>query len=209
MTKRDYYTRDETTGLANVLRCIPTEDGFFDCELDSTLFHPQGGGQPADKGWIGDVPVLNVFNEGDTVWHRTELPVEAGRVSIRIDPELRATHARWHSAGHLIGYAGEMHGWQPVKAHHWPGEGRIIFTGTHAGLAPDAARLEAQVSAWVADNLPRNIEFIEGKRQVRFGDLSAYGCGGTHMQTTGEIGRITLTNVKMKKGQLVVSYTLS
>lgn len=209
MTKRDYYTSDDTRGQVLVLQCKPTDDGCFDIELDATLFHPQGGGQPADKGWITDVPVLSVFNDGDTVWHRTSAPVEAGQVSICVDRELRTIHARWHSAGHLIGYAGEMQGWQPVKAHHWPGEGRITFTGSNAGTVPDAALLEAQISQWVAEDLPRKSDFIDGKRQVRFGELPAYGCGGTHVLTTGELGRVTLSSLKMKKGQLVVSYTLS
>lgn len=206
MTQRDYYTRDETSGQAHVLRCIPTSDGFFDIELDATLFHPQGGGQPADKGWIGDASVVSVFNDGDIVWHRTSIAVEPGMVIIQIDSELRALHARWHSAGHLIGYAGEVHEWRPVKAHHWPGEGRITFTGNSTGVVPDAARIEAQISAWIAGKLPRKIEFIDGKREVRFGELPAYGCGGTHTQTSGEIGLVTLTSLKMKIGQLVVSY---
>ncbi len=206
MTQRDYYTCDETAGQAHVLRCIPADEGGFNIELDATLFHPQGGGQPADKGWIGDEPVMNVFNEGDTVWHSVALPVEPGMLAIQVEPQLRAMHTRWHSAGHLIGYAGEMHGWQPVKAHHWPGEGRITFVGS--GALPDTSMLEEQIREWVAANLPRKIEFIDGKRQVRFGELSAYGCGGTHTPTTGEIGLITLTNIKIKKGQLVVSYTV-
>jgi alanyl-tRNA synthetase len=206
MTIRNYYTSDDTDGQATVLRCIPTEQGCFDIELDASLFHPQGGGQPADKGWIGDAPVLSVFNEGDRVWHRTSLPVDPGQVNIRIDRELRALHSRWHSAGHLIGYAGEMHSWLPVKAHHWPGEGRITFAGT--GALPQASVLEGKIAGWVEENLSRNTEFVDGKRQVRFGNLPAYGCGGTHTATTGEIGLIALTNIKIKKGQLMVSYTV-
>ncbi|MGK9172536.1 alanyl-tRNA editing protein [Yokenella regensburgei] len=206
MTQRDYYTCDETDGEANVLRCVSAEDGGFNVELDATLFHPQGGGQPADKGWINEVAVLGVFNEGDSVWHRTSAPIEPGRVSVRVDRELRRLHSRWHSAGHLIGYAGEMHQLQPVKAHHWPGEGRITFTG--ASALPDGAALEALITGWVAENLPLNVAFVDGKRQVRFGELPAYGCGGTHMPATGEIGLITLTTIKLKKGQLIVSYSV-
>lgn len=205
MTRRDYYTRDETHGQANVVQCIPDgEDGFV-IELDATLFHPQGGGQPSDGGTIGGVSVQRVFADGETVWHRTAAPVAPGPVTLIVDGELRRLHARWHSAGHLIGSAGETFGWQPVKAHHWPGEGRITFSG-NGNIT--AELLMAKISAWIDDNLPRHIEFSEGKRQVRFGELPAYGCGGTHVCSLHDIGQITLTGVKMKKGQLVVSYTV-
>lgn len=205
MTTRNYYTCDETQGQANVVQCIPDgEDGYV-IELDETLFHPQGGGQPSDGGTIDGVPVQRVFADGDTVWHRTATPVAPGPVTLSVDGELRHLHARWHSAGHLIGCAGETFGWQPVKAHHWPGEGRITFSGNGTLTAE---MLTAKISAWMEENLPRHIGFSEGKRHVRFGELPAYGCGGTHVSALREIGLITLTNVKMKKGQLVVSYTV-
>lgn len=45
-------------------------------------------------------------------------------------------------------------------------------------------------------------------RQVGFGELPAYGCGGTHVATLAEIGAVSVTGVKMKKGQLIVQYEL-
>lgn len=205
MTTRNYYTSDETHGQANVMQCIPDGEGGFLIELDATLFHPQGGGQPSDGGTIGGVPIQRVFTNGETVWHRTATPVAPGPVTLCVDGELRHVHARWHSAGHLIGTAGEAFGWQPVKAHHWPGEGRITFSGSGSITAE---LLTGKISAWIDENLPRHIDFYEGKRQVRFGELPAYGCGGTHVCSLRDIGQITLTGVKMKKGQLVVSYTV-
>jgi Ser-tRNA(Ala) deacylase AlaX len=104
MTTRNYYTSDETHGQANVMQCIPDgEDGYV-IELDATLFHPQGGGQPSDGGTIDGVPVQRVFADGETVWHRTATPVAPGPVTLSVDGELRHLHARWHSAGHLIGW---------------------------------------------------------------------------------------------------------
>lgn len=203
MTTRNYYTCDDTHGQANVVQCIPDgEDGYM-IELDATLFHPQGGGQPSDVGTIGGVPVQRVFTNGETVWHRTATPVAPGPVTLCVDGELRHLHARWHSAGHLIGTAGEAFGWQPVKAHHWPGEGRITFNG-NGNITTEM--LTAKINIWIDENLPRHIDFSEGNRQVRFGELPAYGCGGTHVCSLREIGKTILTSVKMKKGQLVVSY---
>lgn len=35
-------------------------DGAPWAAVEHCLFHPQGGGQPADRGWLGDVEVLPV-----------------------------------------------------------------------------------------------------------------------------------------------------
>ena len=48
MTERLYYTSDATECLARVVNCLSEADGRYAIELDRTLFHPQGGGQPAD-----------------------------------------------------------------------------------------------------------------------------------------------------------------
>ena len=52
MTERVYYTSDATDGRAQIIACTAEADGRYAIELDRTLFHPQGGGQPADRGWI-------------------------------------------------------------------------------------------------------------------------------------------------------------
>ncbi len=51
MTERVYYTSDATDGRAQIIACTAEADGRYAIELDRTLFHPQGGGQPADCGW--------------------------------------------------------------------------------------------------------------------------------------------------------------
>ena len=57
MTERLYYTCDETEMRALVVSCQSEADGRYAIELNQTLFHPQGGGQPADRGWIGGIAV--------------------------------------------------------------------------------------------------------------------------------------------------------
>ncbi|ANM79089.1 putative threonyl/alanyl tRNA synthetase SAD [Serratia marcescens] len=64
MTERRYYYSDDLQGQARVLSCAPAEAGAYAVELDATLFHPQGGGQPSDVGSLGGVTVLRVQQQG-------------------------------------------------------------------------------------------------------------------------------------------------
>lgn len=208
MTERLYYTSDATECLARVVNCLSEADGRYAIELDRTLFHPQGGGQPTDRGWIADLAVEGVVSRGDSVAHIVSQPLPPGEVTIRIDAESRRLHARLHSAGHVLAQAGEQSGWQPMKGHHWPGESRIIFAvGANGGL-PEASALLEKVAAWQAENLPLQVAFADGLRQVGFGDMQSYPCGGTHVASLSELGKIVINQVKMKKGQIIVSYTV-
>ncbi|HCR0323004.1 TPA: alanyl-tRNA editing protein [Klebsiella aerogenes] len=208
MTERVYYASDATEGRAQIIGCRAEADGRYAIELDRTLFHPQGGGQPSDSGWIDEQVVMTVATRGDSVLHIVEQPLPLGEVKIRIDASARQLHARLHSAGHLLGLAGEQLGWRPVKAHHWPGEGRITFAAGAGAVLPEASALLAQVSAWQRQDLPRRIIFANGLRAVGFGELPAYPCGGTHVASLAALGSIVISQLKMKKGQMIVSYTL-
>ncbi|YCI81037.1 alanyl-tRNA editing protein [Enterobacteriaceae bacterium] len=208
MTERRYYTSDALQGDAQLLRCAVNEEGLYEVELDATLFHPQGGGQPSDQGTLNGVPVVRVENRGETVCHILVQPIAGERVTMLIDADCRQRHARWHSAGHLIGYAGEQSGWRPVKAHHWPGEGRITFVAHRSDTLPTPEELSALIAGWIADGLERHVAVDGEVREVRFGDLPAYRCGGTHVSSLADLPEVVLTQIKLKKGQLVVNYAL-
>ncbi|MCT9845002.1 alanyl-tRNA editing protein [Leclercia adecarboxylata ATCC 23216 = NBRC 102595] len=209
MTERLYYSSDATAGRAQVIRCTEEPDGRYAIELNQTLFHPQGGGQPADWGTLDGMAVEAVSLRGEQIVHIVSGALAPGEVEMQVDGDVRERHSRWHSAGHLIGYAGEQFGWKPVKAHHWPGEGRITFMpGESVDPLPDASALMAMIDGWKADNLLRHTEIESSRRKVRFGDLPAYLCGGTHVKQLAEIGVMQILGLKMKKGQLVVTYAL-
>jgi len=60
MTLRLFFHSDDLKANVEVLDCTPHENEFA-VVLRATLFHPQGGGQPCDTGWIGDSQVLRVY----------------------------------------------------------------------------------------------------------------------------------------------------
>lgn len=206
MTHRLYYTSQSLTAEANVIACTAVDD-HFEAELAETPFHPQGGGQPSDTGWLGDAQVLAVRLAGDHVIHITSTPVPLGRVEARVNAAARRLHAHLHSAGHLIGAIGERYGWRPVKAHHWPEESRVEFMPGENVSALDAEQLRADFDALREDDLPALMMLDAcGHRQIGFGAFAAYGCGGTHVNSTGELHGLSALTVKEKKGRLIVQY---
>jgi alanyl-tRNA synthetase len=208
MTQRLYLQRDELDMDTTVASCSPADDGTFHVVLTATLFHPQGGGQPSDVGTIGEANVIRAVQEGEQVVHVCDRAVATGEVRIHVASAPRLLHARLHSAGHLIGYVGETLGWCAVKAHHWPGEARVVFEGGDALQPMTPEVIEQQVNAQVAADLPRHVSQEGSMRKIGFGGQPAYPCGGTHVTSSGVVGKVTVSKVKEKKGQVSVHYAL-
>ncbi|MDL2186995.1 alanyl-tRNA editing protein [Pseudomonas sp. ChxA] len=207
MTERLFFTHDHLTAELEVLSCTPQE-GLFAVTLLSTIFHPQGGGQPFDTGWLGDSQVVRVTQEAERVLHYVDQPVEPGPITARVDAQRRALFTRLHSAGHLIGNAGESLGWMPIKAHHWPGECKITFVRGEAAQDVDAQAFQTRIDQWIAADYPRHMTLQDNTREVGFGELPAYACGGTHVQALSELGKVTILTLSEKKGALSVRYSI-
>lgn len=205
MTLRLFFHSDDLKATVEVLECSP-QNNEFAVLLRATLFHPQGGGQLCDTGWIGESQVLRVVQDGSRIIHYVDRPVALGMVSIRVDEQRRQLNSRLHSAGHLIGYFAETRGWTPIKAHHWPGESRVQFKPAENPQELDTSIIQQGIDEWIASDLPRLIALRDGSREVGFGGLAAYGCGGTHVRRLQELGVVTIASLSQKKGTLSVHY---
>ncbi len=209
MTEALYLASDDLECTARVLSCEQTQEGLWAVVCDRTVFHPQGGGQPSDIGLINDVSVRKVIHTPDAIIHLCEAPLE-GEVSMAVDGKTRRLHSRLHSAGHIIGFVGDELGWHATKGNHFPGESRVVFEPENpkAIQLTEAEVLQSEVNALISKKLERCITEIDGLRYLTWGDLRAYPCGGTHVANTEEIGKVTISKIKMKKGQISVSYSL-
>ncbi|WP_248904505.1 alanyl-tRNA editing protein [Halocatena marina] len=79
--------------------------------LDHSYFYPEGGGQPADRGTIAGVPVLDVQKRDGQIVHSIEkaetASIEVGAtVECAIDERFRAYCRRAHTASHVLYGAG-------------------------------------------------------------------------------------------------------
>lgn len=93
------YTQDFT---AVVQSCEAVKNGFA-VTLDRTAFYPEGGGQPADHGTLGEARVLDVHEKDGVVTHLCDRALSVGaEVSGRIDWARRFDHMQQHSGEHII-----------------------------------------------------------------------------------------------------------
>lgn len=207
MTEKCYLTSRALRGTATVLECRPAEDGRYAVILDKTLFHPQGGGQPGDTGTLGDATVIHTAFMPEGIIHYTDIPVAPGDVQMNVDAEKRQLHSRLHTGGHLLSHVMETFGWKPTKGHHWPDEGRIQYIPAGSPVIVDPEDVRRHCQALIdADHPCHHYQDEDGMFQIRFADFEPYSCGGTHVQSLGEIGTLVLKSVKTKKGVLSVQY---
>jgi Ser-tRNA(Ala) deacylase AlaX len=207
MTLRLFFHSDDLKANVEYIDSTPQEHEL-DVVLRATLFHPQGGGQPCDTGWIGESQVLRVVQEPDRIIHFVDRPVALGMTCIRIDEQRRNFNTRMHSAGHLIGHFVQALGWMPIKAHHWPDEGRVQFKPGDGAQEVDAETVQHGIAQWIEHDLPRLTSLREGAREIGFGELPAYGCGGTHVRSLKDLGTVTIASLSQKKGTLSVHYSV-
>ncbi|MFB6185841.1 MAG: alanine--tRNA ligase-related protein, partial [Halobacteriaceae archaeon] len=76
-----------------------------DVILEETYFYPQGGGQPADKGYIGSHNVIDVSKNKSNVIHTLEdTPTFAAgdTITCEIDNTFRTYCMRAHTASHAL-----------------------------------------------------------------------------------------------------------
>lgn len=112
-TKKVYYDdvnlREST---AKVLEILPCKDNPSDVliVLDETIFFPTGGGQSCDLGTINNLPVTDVSEKEEVIYHRISLdgadaektfPI-GSEVTLSIDWERRFDNMQRHCGEHIL-----------------------------------------------------------------------------------------------------------
>jgi alanyl-tRNA synthetase len=181
--------------------------------LDATAFYPEGGGQPADRGTLAGVPVVDVQERAGEIYHLLgSAPEAAGltpgaRVSGELDWARRFDYMQQHSGQHIL--SGGF--WRLCQAEtvSWHlGEEYTSVDIAMPTLTPDmAAEVEHASNEVLWNDVPiaariyapdeigalglrRGPKVESDIRIVSIGDWDAIGCGGTHVLTAGRVGGI-------------------
>ncbi len=90
-----------------------------------------------------------------------------------------------------------------------PGESRVIFKPEMHAQTVFVEALQESCDQLIAENLSCQITLRDdGFRQVSFGELPPYPCGGTHVTSLKHIHKIQIQTIKEKKGKLSVQYDI-
>jgi len=180
---------------------------------DPIFFHPDEGGQPADKGVVGEATVNDVQVVDGKVVLTLDRPLADGRYAARLDKERRLYTATQHTAQHILsGIAASQFGLQTV--------------GVHIGMEGCTVDFDKKVEWDVAEELERrameavtldipvettfNDQDVQARsrfgqiesdviRIVKVGEFDKSACCGAHVQTTGRIGVIRILDLEGKK----------
>lgn len=221
--------------IARITR-VEVVDGTW-LEFDRTIFYPQGGGQPTDKGYVestsGRFRVDKVELVDGTIRHRGNFDsgafVLGEQVSLLVHGPTRLANARMHSGGHLIMTAMDtLRAMKAIKGYHFPDGPYVEFLGAVPELErPDlvvalqkeldrlvdsALDVEAVLTSLQALEdegiyIPMEIPKDKPTRVVTTGGYRS-PCGGTHVKSTDDLRGIVVKGLKSKSGNTRVSYTM-
>jgi alanyl-tRNA synthetase len=215
--QRDAYLKELDTEVVEVGR----EEGREFAVTEDSVFYPEGGGQPTDRGTMGDVEVVDVRRADDKVKHYLSASLQIGPVHQSLDWDRRFDHMQQHTAQHMITAIGlERFGW-PTTAFHLGPSLSDIELDVSVVPTKHLVRLEDAVNEEIRAARPVCIRYAARDRMVELGvrsrllpqdftadelrlvdidGLDINTCGGTHVRSTAEIGAVALVATEPMRG---------
>lgn len=222
MTEKLYYSDSHLSRFTACVVDCREEKGGFRVALDKTAFFPEGGGQAADTGRIGEVSVLDAHERGGIVWHYTDAPVAVGmECECEVDFEKRYRRMQNHSGEHIVsGITHTLHGADNV-GFHMGAECMTIDFDRELDWN-ELMEIERRANEAVRANLPiiatfpdetdlktlqyrSKLELTENVRIVEIPGIDVCACCAPHVSHTGEVGLIKILDSVRHRGGVRVS----
>lgn len=232
---KDQYLKELKTRITAINQ---TPDGKYNIQLEATIFYPEGGGQPGDKGSItgsnGTAILLGETVKDEKLLHKCTVERtlnEGDEVTLKLDWDWRYKYMKIHTAGHLIHdilvTLPEGKDLKPIKGGHGS-KAFIEYVGEIKEPEKVKEKLEHEVADAIAKNLtvvtgPGNVEELRSKgafippnlpthkpiRYIQIGDFTPMPDGGVQLKGTSEIGKVRITSLQSSNRITKVTYQIS
>jgi alanyl-tRNA synthetase len=187
--------------------------------LDQTCFYPESGGQPADKGRINGVKILDVLEKGSEILHIMQSEVMSDQVNGVIEWETRFDHMQQHSGQHILSQCFDTLFDAKTLSFHLGLKASTIEIDLRDITEDEVEKVETLANEVVFQDeeictyiTPEEmIEQVPLRkppqktghiRVVQISDFDYSACGGTHPNKTGEIGLIKILRWDRIRGNL-------
>ncbi|MDA3958903.1 alanyl-tRNA editing protein [Oceanispirochaeta sp.] len=226
MKNADYYQNPLSDSLTTRLISAELKESLWFLEFEDTLFYPEGGGQPADKGRINGEAVLDVQKEGDRILHTMKKKPDSPEISMILDREYRDHFTVQHTGQHLISALLLKICNAPTVSVHLGIEESTIEVEKQELNKEDLLALEEGVNREIrkarpvqsivvktkeelsAYNLRRDTDKIENIRLISIVGLDQTPCGGLHVQNTSDLGLIKYTGMEKIRSRLRLKWKI-
>ncbi|MEW6457248.1 MAG: DHHA1 domain-containing protein [Acidobacteriota bacterium] len=176
--------------------------------LNRTLFYPESGGQPSDKGWIDGIEVYDVKEEDSKIFHYVKDFPRKKLIRGKIDWERRYDHMQQHTGQHILSESFIKLLNAETLSFHLGEEISTIEINLRKIDWEKVYEVENLSNSIIYENRKVKVYFIkrneigenirlrkipedvENLRIVEIENFDFSACGGTHLKRTGEVGII-------------------
>ena len=217
ITEKLYYNDSYINEFsAVVLSCDACTDGFF-VTLDKTAFFPEGGGQKADNGYIGDAFVKDVQEKNGQILHIVDKELSVcTEYNCKLDWQQRFNRMQNHSGEHIVsGIVNSLYGYDNVGFHMEEDYVTIDFNGELTREQLDeiedkvnyAIYKNYSINCWFPDRTELSgldyrskLELTENVRLVSIENTDLCACCAPHVKSTGEVGIVKILDFMRHRG---------
>ncbi len=219
MTEKLYYENPGQTEFSARILGIEKDKKGWKVVLDRTCFYPEGGGQPADRGTINGISVIDVQKENGKIFHYLNDKPENDHITGKVDWDHRFDYMQQHTGQHILsGVLKRMGDFDTVSVHQ--GEEYTTIEIAQQEIAEEEIyRAEDLANEIINRNIPveavwttsdkldafplRREAKVTGKvRIIRIDDIDCVACGGLHTATTGEVGLVKNIGTERIRGRV-------
>lgn len=218
LTEKLYYTDPNLVEWETEITGAFFDNDKWIITLKETAFYPEGGGQPCDLGTIADIPVDYVYKkDDDEVYHVLREKPQDTRVKCRIDSIRRIENTQHHSGQHLLSATCyDLYGYETIS-FHLSDQTATIDLNVPTLTEDERRQIEQEVNRRIIQNHPIRTFYIDpveadkyhlrkvpqGHEKLRIVEIAGIeynACGGTHVQSTSEIGLLKLLKQEKVRG---------